>query len=485
MQENEFEKRVQKKMEEFALVPNDEVWKQVEADITMKKRRRVIFYWMLAAILLTGGAGTWLYYNSTKSTEMTNVSSNNSNNRPNPNLITEEPVIKKNDRLSIQQDLIKEDRKPEKDILQPLTSAKTKKLSPGTIHTNRTKVKHDLIASQAQTKSTTIANKRQEDLQLNAAEAPTANRSLITPGKETITELPPHKYLLSQQQKVKQETPDQTTATLKQKPDATDSLQPSLNKNIVNRKNQQNILRKWQYGFTFYGGISDNVTGIGSASSETMLLADRSNSFAFQSSPSVGNAPGAPRLQYKSGFSFGAGIYVKKELTQKLSITAGGDYHFLSATSLVGNRVNATLNVYDSVLQKQTTVNHFYRAGQATSFSNKYHLFKLPVNLQLQLNKNMNKPLVFSIGLSPSFLVASKALYLNSIAGAYYVDKKQFNQFFLFSQTALMYKVGNSSKYKLSIGPALQYNFNSLTKNAIPGRQHLFFTGIKTNILFK
>ncbi len=491
MQENEFEKRVQKKMEEFTLVPNNEVWKQVEAEITKKKRRRVIFYWMLAALLLTGGAGTWLSYNSTKSTEITNVSSDKT---PLPGLSKEGHVIKKDDKLSNQQDLVKEDEKPKKHILKPLASAKTKKLNSRTAYANRTRFKQDLIASQAYTKSTTIASKGEQsttitsmgkqDLQLNTAEASTGNRSLITPGKETITGLPPHKYLLSQQQKIKQETPDSSTATLKQKMDANDSLHASPDKNLVIKKNQQNVLKKLKYGFTIYGGISDNVTGLGLASAKSMYLADASYSFSSSLSQLI-NVASLPKLQYKSALSFGAGIYVKKQLTQKLGITAGVDYHFFSAKSLIGSRVNSTLNIYDSVLQKQTLVTPFYNAGLVTSFSNKYHLVKLPVNLQLQINKNMKRPLLFSFGLAPSFLITSNALYLNSKARAYYREKEQFNHFMLFGLSELSYTLSNKQKYQLSLGPALQYSFNSFSKNAIQTKQHLFFTGIKTNITFK
>ena len=39
MQENEFEKRVQKKMEEFRLRPSDVVWERVEEELRKKKKR--------------------------------------------------------------------------------------------------------------------------------------------------------------------------------------------------------------------------------------------------------------------------------------------------------------------------------------------------------------------------------------------------------------------------------------------------------------
>ncbi|MEJ7676246.1 MAG: hypothetical protein WKF59_26970 [Chitinophagaceae bacterium] len=151
----------------------------------------------------------------------------------------------------------------------------------------------------------------------------------------------------------------------------------------------------------------------------------------------------------------------------------------MSARSTVGNKVTSTLNIYDSVLQKPTVVNPYYRAGQTTSFSNKYHLVQLPLNLQLQLNKNINKPLLFAFGLAPSFLISSNALYVNSNARAYYREKEQFNHFMLFGQSELLYTLSNRPKYQLQLGPALQYDFNSFSKPATNTRQHLIFTGLK------
>jgi hypothetical protein len=62
MPENNFERRVQQKMEEFKLPPSDLVWLEVERRIRKEKRRRFIFWWFLLAILLAGGIGTsvWL-----------------------------------------------------------------------------------------------------------------------------------------------------------------------------------------------------------------------------------------------------------------------------------------------------------------------------------------------------------------------------------------------------------------------------------------
>ncbi len=92
---------------------------------------------------------------------------------------------------------------------------------------------------------------------------------------------------------------------------------------------------------------------------------------------------------------------------------------------------------------------------------------------------------MFSFGLAPSFLITTNALYVNSNARAYYREKEQFKHFMLFGQSELLYSLSNRPKYRVHIGPALQYDFNSFSKTATRTRQHLIFTGVKTNITLK
>ncbi len=485
MQENEFEKRVQKQMEEFVLVPNKDVWKQVEAKIGKEKRRRFFFYWIMTGLLITGGTGIFLFINSRSNSRPSDISSNK---RPDNNSQLKSLVIEKRDETFIDKNkLIKKDTKVKPQILQsyvfnkhtPILNSQKNYLSEATPKQDIQLVQEKQEVSLPLTKENIIAP-------TNTFTSTRVNHQTQSSKVEIRTELLPHKYFLSQaDQKLKQDLIQKPTTSIQPQSSITDTSLLNTQHNVPNSKDLKNRLKKWQIGFQLNVGVSDNVEGINLVSAKSVAAFDQSNLASLQSS-SLANSPRSiSSLQYKSGASFGAGIYLKKGLTRKLNATVGLNYQFMSAKSRVGNKIDSTLRIYDSVLQKPTTVNSFYYGGQVTSFSNKYHFIQLPVNIQFQLNKNTNHPFFFSVGLSPSFLFASDALYLNNKAKAYYQEKKQFNYFLLFGQSELLYILSNKSKYQLSIGPALQYNFNSLNKTTMPNRQHLLFSGIKTNITFK
>ena len=482
MQENEFEKQVRKQMEKFALVPNAEVWKEVEIKIRTEKRRRLLFYWLFAGLLLTGSAGTFLFFYNKNHSQLTNLSSDK---KPGDVRSAKKLVIEKEKSVA-EKALIKENAKARTKML-PQVAAAEKIKSFGYKKTSFSKItpKQDKQIAQAKEQISKALNKTNKNLaHYKSGDSNSVKSTFTKPRMEGRIALPPHKYLLSQQgQKLQQDT-RQKTASSEQTTRINDSSVLESKDIFMKKNNSKNMLAKWQFGFTLYGGVSDNVTGIGLPLDKS-LIAGRSSSLSSQSSPSAFSLPSASVLQYKSSVSFSAGVYVQKDVTKKLSVSAGVDYHSFSTTSKVGNKIDSTLNIYDSVLQIPTIVQPFYRSGQTTSYTNKYHLIQLPVNLLFQFNKSIKHPILFSFGLSPSFLIASDALYLNNNAGAYYQEENQFERFLLFGHSGLLYTLINRPAYNLSIGPTLQYDFTSFSKAATQTKQHLIFTGIKTNITFK
>ncbi|MGZ5221778.1 MAG: hypothetical protein ACXWC7_16940, partial [Chitinophagaceae bacterium] len=65
MQENKFENRVQRQMEEFRIRPSGAVWEKVEEELHKKKKRRIVFYiFLMAGLSLLGYSGYFLFNNA-------------------------------------------------------------------------------------------------------------------------------------------------------------------------------------------------------------------------------------------------------------------------------------------------------------------------------------------------------------------------------------------------------------------------------------
>ncbi|GEO08955.1 hypothetical protein SAE01_14510 [Segetibacter aerophilus] len=474
-------------MEEFTLVPTGEVWKGVEARIRKEKGRRLLFFWLFAGLVLTGSVvGFFFFLNSKKDADLVHTSTAQ---KSITNGSLRNPSHRSNNSPSVKKVITQEKTEPEKEIVRQSIKATEKRINgnqrnagsittPGVSTANAPEKLYRFKPSSNQRKifntNASINNK-------------SAISSLPVSRMEGRTELPPHKYLLSEIQK------KQRGDTIEKSIVSTENNTPVGDKSLLPEEKslpktfKQKALRKLLVGFTLQAGLSDNIRGIGFGSQKSLLAFDQQNNASSPStstSSSFNSRIAASTLQYRSGFSWGVGVYVQKALSKKLDLSVGMDYHFMTTSSTVGNRVDSAFNIYDTLLQKSTKANSFYRGGQTTSYTNKYHLLQIPVNLQFQLNKNIHHPLQFSFGLSPSFLIGSNALYLNRSTNSYYTEKDQFSRFLLFGQSGLMYGF-NEKAFQISVGPALQYNFNSFSKRSINAPQHLLFTGIKANIILK
>jgi hypothetical protein len=112
-------------------------------------------------------------------------------------------------------------------------------------------------------------------------------------------------------------------------------------------------------------------------------------------------------------------------------------------------------------------------------------VLQVPVDVLFQLNKNADKPLTLSAGLTGGVLMGSNALYYNTRSRTYYKEKDHFTSFMLSAQSGLSLTLANHSKYQINAGPHIQYQLSNLTQKSINTNEHLWFLGLKGNILFK
>ena len=108
MQENEFEKQIQQKMDELKLHPSDTVWPKIEAQVRKEKRRRwVLIFLPLILISFLYGGYVWLSNNNSNNEYQhptKNIAQkNNINQITKPgfdSIKNNEPVIEKKNRIT-------------------------------------------------------------------------------------------------------------------------------------------------------------------------------------------------------------------------------------------------------------------------------------------------------------------------------------------------------------------------------------------------
>ncbi|WP_315816619.1 hypothetical protein [Paraflavitalea speifideaquila] len=176
---------------------------------------------------------------------------------------------------------------------------------------------------------------------------------------------------------------------------------------------------KWQFGIRADGGYSgvteDGLFGF--LEKESPMVADLAS--PNYSNSLINVAPQFPRPVNKAsslskGLSFSVGGFVQRKLTNRLSLSVGLQYTYLSARQVVGTKINnnRTVNRAPSTSQLVST---YYDANNTQEYTNKYHFIELPVTLHAQLNKGKRLPITWDIGFSASRLVSTNALHYDGL----------------------------------------------------------------------
>ena len=470
MQENEFENSIRKKLDELQFVPNEAVWKQVNDRIEKDKRKRrfVIVFWLMAFLLAGGGA--IMYFSGIGDTNndlltRTDLTTPNIQNENKRDSATSETKVdtKKTDDHKIDRSSALERTALNKTRADGRTFRNTVSKSP-----SKTAIPAAGIAYNNEQAS---IEKQQDEPRTN-----TFNSSQSVTTEDTGTESATEKTIIDSAVKPLPEQEIKTAST-----DTSVSL--ATNNNVPASKKPAN--KKWTFGVSVFAGISDNISPIKILGNNSNMFADYSNAFPSQGTGGLNNSLSSLKLKYKRGFSFSLSATATKQLSKRFSFSTGVEYLYLSSVSKVGNKSTTQASIYDSTLNKSAEVKEYFGSGETVSFVNKYHLVQIPLSVNFQLNKSVLRPILFNIGLSPGWLVGSKALYANDKERMYYEEDEQLKKFVLSGQFGLQFTIANSSRYRFTAGPAIQYSFTNIAKPVIQSEQHLISAGIKTNITIK
>ena len=457
MEQNNFEKNVQQKMDEFKIAPSDSVWTNVGKRIHKKEKdRKVIFILFFLIVFLLSG-GYWLL----------NLSKNNQKSKEQiSNVIEKKSSSKgtnKGDSSSANLEIDSKNNLSNRDAA--LLSSK--------------KIKNFKTISVIENEKEKYENHRNSNAEF------TANRIEESSKERNITDLDFQLNTIDPVQIEKENDADQLKVNLESKinADALSQLQSEkkgeklIVLNDLSKKNDSVKTHKqhWNIGFTFSGGES---------SIERNLL-QRS----FPVADYVSNMPsgGIPSYYFqpspiKNSTAFIIGAFIEKNVSARGKIALGLSYKYYSLINKVGKKVDSLLSPSAQYFSLSNSYNSF---NSSHTYRNSFHYLEVPVSFKLQLNKNKKLLLSWQAGVDVSELIGSNALQFESNPGIYYHDNSIFNKTQLGVHTGLFATLFSKQNMPFTFGPYFYYSASSLSGTGLYNGKHFSFIGIRTEVLFK
>ncbi|HEY0680675.1 MAG TPA: hypothetical protein VGD17_20490 [Chitinophagaceae bacterium] len=526
MQDRDFEKQVQQKMQELRFAPGADVWARVRADIQKKKRRRPVVLWLILAGLLVGSS--WFLYtgmqNDNKITgQLPSDKSGSASNEKSEETttITNPQTQKTTSGTSGEQSL----RQPENGTKTSIEKDKVVKSAVTEEAGNKT-VSEKALQKPQSTESkfkplTSGTSKKDQNRSISdyadKGEQKAANKNLLSTNRPVtvnneINSLPPQakteavvkpaENIIEKPvvQKEEQVTPDS------RKPDVSQPMNPDTKVAIASDKDpdkktnvevqvkdsltspaspaiamKNNSVKKkagqrsdWQIGISGSIGISD----LGNEIFKGTSVAD----LAYGGGAVTPAAPPIQRAsEVQAGLAFNLGGYVSKSIAKKLRLKLGLEYDYFSNVINTGSYVNSTRVVNQGAALN--LVNEFYIAGNTNKFTNRYHFISVPLSLQWQINKSTKHGLIWENGISPAQMIHTNALHYDGISGTYYEEDNLFRKTQWIASSSLLFSLKLKNNLQLYAGPQVQYGLSNMVDKAEKNK-HLRYAGIKLMVGF-
>jgi len=262
----------------------------------------------------------------------------------------------------------------------------------------------------------------------------------------------------------------------KQKETPEEAVQPKTGNTVTkeNKKRAEKNAGQWDWGFSLSAGRSSVVEGFRIFNGP--LYADAST----LQTGSSGNPSGIPvsRAAMQPSFSWSAGFYRKKSISQKLNIHIGLAYQYLSTRISVGNRVDSTRSVNNTYSQGLTVSDFYGYAGNAT-YTNQYHFISLSGDISWRIINGNKVKLYWENGLGYSRLLGSTMLHYDRGLPGYYRDNRLLTKNNLFYTTGFTLPAGT----RWSVNPFASYGLTRVLKQVDSSRTHYSNFGIRIRYL--
>lgn len=493
MHNNEFEKRMEHKLEELKFTPSDAVWQKVEVQIRERKRRRRFFFWWLPAIVLCTGVGTWFIYSIEKgntktsapviTTQKTESSSSVKNNQSKPTetvpenkSVAEEksnrPVIEKNihkeqkaavviktkkDVPVVDDLIVKENKKTAGKKNDQLIITKEKPTAPEI--KNPDAVSHVEVNVQLpEEKKNPVLTVTKEHEQLKT-EKTVVTEKPVAEEKPVVTAPP----VVSDKTIVTEKSIVTDSAATNSVKEPVAAVMPSISKK-----------KTLEVALVLRGGVADMSQFSEGSNKYGRMYASpgsgSSGSGGYSSSPS-------DSAKVKNGVGFTTGVQLKKSITKRSALSIGLGYGYYSSSHKTSGVVYADAQFSNSL--GTSVVNNYARVGNNVTYKDRYHFIEIPVLYHLQVTKTAKRPILFNGGIAYSYLAGSNAQYYYSATKTYYYDRSLFSRSQLQLRTGISVGLIKKMNYPLQLGLQYQYGLSGQWKKSLDLNQHLSFTGIQ------
>jgi hypothetical protein len=498
MSDHEFEKKVQQRMDDLKMRPSEAVWAEVEKNLRREKRRRRTLIWLpILGVLLTAG-GYFIYSGTGKPNDGSLVNNPSAEKAVAPSVAdaqtsapATEPAssstVKNNESLSKNSTPSGKGEKAASIVAQPTPSID----QPVAAEKNKARVNKLSKTSSAKTiivtgdsePDRTARNKINRNTQ--ATKEPT-QKIIVTNKDSARTQIDSNAVV---ENRLRPATPfniDRSYYAIKIKDDIVTA--PVLANDIAFKRpsaKKYPVASKWQWGVTAGGGVSNISEGSLFELLKSVRVEDLTNA-----GPSYNGIPPAPAPEpsaIEPGILYSAGAFVQKDISKRLTLSAGLQYSHWSVNTRVGRRDNSLRSVNTSNFDQQL-VGYSYSANLGLrDYTNYYHFVELPVMLSYRFNRSRRTPLVLDGGLSLSRLVYTNALHFDGISRVYYENDDFFNKLQAGLNAGLKIGFLQYSKHPIWVGPNLRYFASGLIKSDIApaGSQHLWSFGINAKMLLK
>lgn len=424
MESNNFEKEVGRRMNEFKLAPEEDVWARIEKEIASKKgTRKIILLFFLLAFISAGGFW-WTYYQSiskSPSTFENLVKKKNSNKR---NGIILDNSVKnfqtKNSGLSKSSK-----RSAHISSVQPVSINSTKTISG----------KSDPVTSAKSVK--TITSKSIKSISETSYEAV---ESLNEWQREVSNNICVPCKIIN-----KPFVPDLTISKRFQSQtlNAPPKVSPALTK-------QTNKKHAWRSGITFSAGASWIESMEPGALPAYYVQTSGFNTGSYYYMPGYVYYASRPS-SFQSSFCFTAGVFAERNLSPKTNISVG-------------------LSYLQSSLQNNVR--------------NNFEFAEVPVLFHFHVNRNVRFPLTLDAGLTAAQMVGSNARQYNYLYGRWYHDNDLFNKFQTNVGAGFSLAVSKRHEREIRFGPRFYYGLIPLANHGIYDGKHLHGLNIHAQMLF-